>query len=197
MSREDDIKKEMERIKASQHYQDYQKEHAPKALAKLEPWKLGTTEDDKHEVWAPIAGPDAAKVLHLKRRVWMCSWCRSTFRFRGSMFRRHVIQHEDGSVEGKSMSCNPAAIVDFDGKVYHRDCYYAMKRAAEAGEEKEMMGNDNPEKLLEQAESCTEPEHEDPREHSPEVETVKEQVREFMRKGLRGTSGDSKREESD
>lgn len=140
MTREDDIKKEMERIKASQHYQNYQKEHAPKiaaekALAKIEPWKLGTTADGKQEVWAPIAGPDAAKVLHLKRRVWICSWCRSTLRFRGSMFRRHVIQHKDGSIEIKDTRFNPAAIVDFDGKVYHYNCYHEMKQAALEAEE--------------------------------------------------------------
>lgn len=114
MSREDDVKKEMARIKASKHYQDYQEEHAPvlaeeKALAKLAPWRMGVTEDGKSEVWAPVVGPGVAKVAHLKRRVWVCSWCRCTMRFRGRGLQKNVL-------------------VDFDGNVYHRACFHEMKR---------------------------------------------------------------------
>jgi len=44
---------------------------------KLKPWKVGVT-DKGEDVWAPVAGPNARKVLHLKMDVGVCKGCRCT-----------------------------------------------------------------------------------------------------------------------
>lgn len=75
-----------------------------------EPWRIGTT-DTGEEVFAPIAGPGARKVAHLKATVGMCVVCRSTFRFRGSGTEKN-------------------AVIDTAGRLYHRHCY---ERAARDG----------------------------------------------------------------
>lgn len=107
----EELLREMERIKQSEGYKKYQEENKPKiaaskALNKLEPWLVGKTEDGSN-VFAPIAGPTAAQVEHLKRRVWVCAGCRTTIRFRGRIAA--------------------SSVVDFGGKVYHRSCYERLK----------------------------------------------------------------------
>jgi len=68
-----------------------------KAKAKVKPWRIGVTKDGM-DVWAPVAGPDAAKALHLVGDVCVCCVCRVT---------AHKMH----------------AIVDFQGNVYHKSCY--------------------------------------------------------------------------
>lgn len=44
---------------------------------KRKPWKVGVT-DQGEDVYAPVAGPNANKVLHLKFDVGVCRGCRCT-----------------------------------------------------------------------------------------------------------------------
>lgn len=67
------------------------------AKVKREPWRVGvTTEGD--EVWAPVAGTYADRVLHLRGEAWPCRVCRAT------VHKRH-------------------AVVDAQAYVYHSSCY--------------------------------------------------------------------------
>jgi len=68
-----------------------------KVKAKVKPWRIGVTQDGM-DVWAPVSGPDATKVVHLLDDVQVCSVCRVT------VHKWH-------------------AIVDFQGRVYHEGCY--------------------------------------------------------------------------
>ena len=64
--------------------------------AKLkEPWRVGVT-DKGENVFAPVAGPDAVKVLHLKREVGVCKHCRCT------VHRRNAAVDPDGNVYCKT-----------------------------------------------------------------------------------------------
>ena len=55
------------------------------------PWRVGVT-DKGDNVFAPISGPNAVKVLHLKREVGVCKHCRCT------VHRRNAVVDPEGNV---------------------------------------------------------------------------------------------------
>lgn len=55
---------------------------------KKKPWKVGVT-DKGEEVYAPVAGPNAKKVLHLKFNVGVCKACKCTVHKRNAYVDPH------------------------------------------------------------------------------------------------------------